>query len=55
MAREPDVVLSMAAFGSPANRKILPDISSKSTASREMLSTLATNFASIKFMQYLVI
>ena len=55
MARKPDVALSIAAFGSPANRKILPDIHSKSTASWTMLSTFDTNHASLKIMLYSVI
>ena len=49
MDREPDVALSITAFGSPAKGTILPDISSTSTASRIMLSTFATakSFVSI--------
>ena len=48
IVREPDVALSMTAFGSLANRKILPDIPSKLTASLAMLST----FAYLKAMLY---
>ena len=55
MAHEPDMVLSMTAFGSLANRKILPDIVSKSTASRAMLSIFATNHAGVKVILYYVI
>ena len=50
MAREPDVALSMTAFGSLANRDILPDVSSKLMTSRVMLSTFATYHASLKIM-----
>ena len=52
MARESDVTFSMTACGSLANRKILPDIPSKPTASRAMLSTFATNHALLKIMLY---
>ena len=52
MARESDVALSMTAFGSPANRKILPDIPSKSNASWTMLSTFATNHALLIIVLY---
>ena len=50
MAREPDVALSMTAFGSLANRDI-----SKSVPSLSMLSTFATNHALLKIMLYKVI
>ena len=53
MAREPDVAPLMIASGSLAHRKILPDISSKSTALRVMLSTFATNHALFKIIHAL--
>ena len=55
MDREPEVALSMNAFGSPANREILPDISSKSTASRAMLSTFATNHAALSHIRHVLL
>ena len=48
MVSEPDVALSMTAFGFLANGDYLPDISSNWTPSRAMLSTFATNYASLK-------
>ena len=55
MAREPDVALPMTTCGSPVNRTIVRDISSKSMASRTMLTTFATNHALLKVMLYYVI
>ena len=52
MAHEPDVAPFINAFGSQANRKILPDIPSKPTTLRAMLSTFATNHASLRIMLY---
>ena len=52
MASEPDVVLSITIYGSPVNRKILPDVPSKWTASQAMLSIFATNHALLKIMLY---
>ena len=52
MAREPDVDISMTVFGSLANRKVSPDIPSKSKALQAMLSTLTTNHASLIIILY---
>ena len=52
MAHEPDVALSMNAFGSPANRKILPDIPLQSTALRALLLTFATSHGLLAIMLY---
>ena len=52
MAREPDVAVSMTAFGPLANRKVSPDIPSKSKASQAMLSTFTTNHASLIIILY---
>ena len=53
MAREPDVALFMTASGSLALRKILADISSKSTALRVMLSTFTIYHALLKIIHTL--
>ena len=52
MGSEPDVALSITVCGSPVNRKILPDVPSKWTASRAMLSIFATNHALLKIVLY---
>ena len=52
MACEPDVNLSMTAFGSLANRVILPDTSSKLAPSQAMLSTFDIYCASLEIILY---
>ena len=55
MVHEPDVALSMIAFGSLAHRKISPNFPSKPTPSRAMQSAFATNNALLKIVLYYVI